>query len=75
MKRPVYHREVKGRFYGQRKKFEDIIKFMQSVWFNLNNSLNTSINILFNHLFKAGSELEIKGSNLEVYSTLYSYLY
>jgi hypothetical protein len=31
MKRPVYHREVKGRFYGQRKKFEDIIKLMQSV--------------------------------------------
>ena len=28
VKRPVYHFEVKGRFYAYRKKFEDTIKFM-----------------------------------------------
>ena len=31
MKRPLYPRETKGRFYGQKKKFEDVIKLMTDI--------------------------------------------
>ena len=31
VKRPTYHREVKGREYGYRHRFEDLISFMNYV--------------------------------------------